>query len=116
MAFVHAATPEDADPWFERAGLGDVPRVSDVGLEHYRAFGLGTTGVADVLDPHVWVRGTACALSHGFGAQPRHMLRQLPGVFVVHGREVLAAYRHRSPSDRPNYLELIATSSGVTMR
>ena len=116
MAFVHAATPEEADPWFERAGLGDVLRVSDVGLEHYRAFGLGSTGLADMLNPQVWIRGTACALSHGFGAQPGHMLRQLPGVFVVRGREVLASYRHRSPSDRPDYLGLIAASTGITMR
>jgi hypothetical protein len=116
VAFVHAAAPEDADPWFERAGLGDVPRVSDVGLAHYRAFGLGTTGMADLLNPQVWVRGTACALSHGFGPQPAPLLRQLPGVFVVRGREILAAYRHRSPADRPNYLDLIAASSGITMR
>ncbi len=116
MAFVHAAPPDEADPWFERAGLGDVPRVSDSGLAHYRAFGLGRTGIGDLLDPQVWVRGTACALSHGFGPQPAQLLRQLPGVFVVRGRDILAEYRHRSPADRPNYLGLIAASSGITMR
>ena len=116
MAFVHAAPAEEADPWFIRAGLGDVPRVSDPGLAHYRAFGLGTTGMGDLLNPRLWVRGTACAISHGFGPQPAQLLRQLPGVFIVRGREVLAAYKHRSPADRPSYLGLIAASSGITMR
>ena len=91
-------------------------RVSDPGLAHYRAFGLGTTGMGDLLDLKLWVRGTACALSHGFGAQPAQLLRQLPGVFVVRGREILAEYRHRSPADRPSYIGLIAASSGITMR
>jgi hypothetical protein len=62
------------------------------------------------------MRGTACALSHGFGPQPAQLLRQLPGVFVVRGETVLAAHRHRSPADRPDYLGLIAASSGITMR
>ena len=113
---MHAASAEEADPWFVRAGLGDVFRVSDPGLAHYRAFGLDTMGMAVLLKPQLWVRGMACALSHGFGAQPSHLLRQLPGVFVVRGSEILAAYRHRSSADRPNYLGLIGASSGITMR
>ena len=116
MAFVHAATPEEADPWFTSAGLGDVPRVSDPGLAHYRAFGLGTMGVAAALNPRLWVRGMVCALSHGFGAQPSQVLRQLPGVFVVRGPQILVAYRHKSSADRPSYLGLIEASSGITMR
>ena len=97
------------------AGLRDLPRVSDLTLEHYRAFGLGTTGLRELVDPHVWVRGSACALSHGFGLQPRRLVRQLPGVFVVRGNRLLAEYRHRSPADRPDYLALVATGSGATM-
>lgn len=112
---MHAATPEEADPWFTRAGLADVPRISDPERAHYRAFGLGRTGAGELVSPRVWARGTACALAHGFGAQPGHMLRQLPGVFVIRGHRVLAAYRHRSPADRPDYLALIAESSRITM-
>ena len=32
MAFVHGVPVEEADPWFERAGLGDISRVSDPAL------------------------------------------------------------------------------------
>jgi len=83
-----------------------VVQVSDPGLDHYRAFSLGRTSAGALVDPVVWARGAMCALSHGFGAQPAGLMRQLPGVFVVRGNQVLAEYRHRSPADRPDYLAL----------
>lgn len=113
---MHAVGPEEADSWFERAGLADLPRISDPSLAHYRAFRLGTTGLKELVDPRVWTRGSACALSHGFGLQPRQLVRQLPGVFLVHGSRVLAEYRHGSPADRPDYLRLIADGTGATIR
>lgn len=106
VAFVHGASPEEAEPFFEKYRLADVLRVSDPSLAHYRAFGLGRTGVQALVDPVVWARGAVCALSHGFGAQPAELLRQLPGVFVVQGDTVRAEYRHRSPADRPDYVAL----------
>lgn len=107
VAFIHGASAVDAEPWFSKYRLSDVVRVSDPGLDHYRAFGLGRTGPQALVDPAVWARGAVCALSHGFGAQPGEMLRQLPGVFVVQGNTVLSEYRHRSPADRPDYLALV---------
>ena len=106
VAFIHGETQVEADPWFEKYGLRDVVRISDPGLDHYRAFSLGRTGVQSLVDPVVWARGARCALSHGFGAQPADLMRQLPGVFVVRGNDVLADYRHRSPADRPDYVAL----------
>ena len=106
VAFVHGAPAAEAEPWFAKYRLTDVVRVSDPGLAHYRAFSLGRTGPQALVDPVVWARGAVCAWSHGFGAQPSEMLRQLPGVFVVKGSTVLAEYRHRSPSDRPDYVAL----------
>ena len=117
IAFVHASPPLESEPWFRRAGLRDVLRVSDPSLVHYRAFGLQPTGVGALLAPRVWARGAVCALSHGFGVQPPHLLRQLAGAFVAHGDRVLAAYRHRSPADRPDYRALVESGKpGVTMR
>ena len=112
---MHGTTPDEADPWFARAGLHAVPRVSDPGLLLYNAFGLQTTGVSELLNPRVWVRGAACAARYGFGPQPGALVRQLPGVFVVHGPDVLAEFRHFSPADRPDYLELIGRVKGATI-
>lgn len=106
VAFVHGGTPEEAEPFFAKYRLSDVVKVSDPGLDHYQAFALGRTGAGALVDPVVWARGAVCALSHGFGAQPAELMRQLPGVFVVQGHQVLAEFRHRSPADRPDYLAL----------
>jgi hypothetical protein len=112
VAFVHGVSPDEAQPWFERYELRDALQVSDPALRHYRAFGLGNLGAMALIDPQVWARGAVCALSHGFGRQPPELMRQLPGVFVVHGDRVLAAYRHKSAADRPDYLGLVRHGSG----
>jgi peroxiredoxin len=106
IAFIHGASPAEAAPWFAKYRLTDVTCVSDPDLAHYQAFALGRTGATALVDPVVWARGAVCAWSHGFGGQSGTMIRQLPGVFVVQGNEILAEYRHRSPADRPDYLAL----------
>ena len=111
IVFVHGASAEEGEPWFSKYRLTPgVTVISDPTLAHYRAFGLGRTRAADMVVPTVWMRGAACAVAHGFGAQTIEMMRQLPGVFVVQGREVLAEYRHRSPADRPDYLGLVQSA------
>ena len=107
IAVVHGGSPADAAPWFAKYGLDDIIVISDPQLTHYRAFGLGRTDAQALVAPSVWARGALCALSHGFGVQPVEMLRQLPGVFVIHNGAILREFRHRSPADRPDYLSLV---------
>jgi peroxiredoxin len=107
IVFIHTGTREDAEFWFSKYGLSGAAQISDPGLEHYAAFGLGQTGMFSMVDPRVWARGAACARAHGFGPQTATMMRQLPGVFVVQGGGVLASYRHGSPADRPDYVRLV---------
>jgi hypothetical protein len=114
IVFVHGASEHEAAPWFSKYGLDGVTTISDPELAHYRAFGLGRTHASELISPNVWLRGAACALSHGFGSQTVEMMRQLPGIFVVQQGEVLAEYRHRSPADRPDYLALL--QSAITTR
>ena len=90
--------------------------LSDPALAHYRAFDLATTGTAALFHIQLWARGAVCALAYGFGRQPAEAIRQLPGVFVVHGTRILAEFRHTSPSDRPDYLDLIRRAASVTIR
>jgi len=109
VAFVHGEPNSEADPWFAKYGLGDVLHIADPDLAHYRAFGLGRTRAASLVDPKVWMRGAESALAHGFGVQNSEMMRRQPGVFVVHGGRVLAEFRHRTPADRPDYLAMVRT-------
>lgn len=108
------ASEAEAGPWFAQAGLGDVPRISDPAGELYRAVGLDRVAAAALLNPGLWARGFQCALlrGRGFGSQPRRALRQLPGVFLMHGGRILAAFRHRSPADRPDYLAIARAARG----
>lgn len=116
IVFVHGGTREEAEAWFGKYGLGGVAQLSDPGLEHYTAFGLGQTGILSLVDPHVWARGASCARTHGFGPQTTTMMRQLPGVFVVQGGGVLASFRHGSPADRPDYVRLVRSGmAGITL-
>jgi len=110
IAFVHGASSIEAAPWFAKYDLDDVMAVSDPDLAHYKAFGLGRTNTGSMINPRVWTRGAMCAVSHGFGSQTYTMMRQLPGVFLVQHDRMLAAYRHRSPADRPDYVALVRSA------
>lgn len=109
IAFIHGAEPAEAEPWFRKYQLDDVITISDPARDHYRAFDLGRTTPQALIDPRVWTRGAVCALSHGFGTQTVEMMRQLPGVFVLHNDRILAEFRHQSPADRPDYLSLVSS-------
>ena len=107
IVFVHSGTRDEAEGWFEKYGISGAAQISDPGLEHFAAFGLGRTAALSLVNPRVWMRGAASARSHGFGPQTTTMMRQLPGVFVVQGGGVLASYLHGSPADRPDYVRLV---------
>jgi peroxiredoxin len=88
-------------------GLGDVPRVSDPERRLYRALGLRRASLAEMLDPRMWWRGLQAAIleKHGFGGAQGDVA-QMPGVFLIKDGRVVTGYAHRSPADRPDYLEL----------
>ena len=116
IVFVHGSTSAEAEPWFAKYGMSGVAHISDPDRAHFTAFGLPDTGVGALVDPVVWWRGAACALSHGFGWQSPAMMRQLAGAFMVQGGSVLASYRHRSPADRPDYVLLVRRGmEGITI-
>jgi hypothetical protein len=100
----------DADQWFAQHGLLDVPRFSDPQHHLYRAFDLQDGSLFELAHPRVWKRWLSTALTRGAGMQGRHW-RQLTGVFVVQGADVLSAVRHRNSAARPDYLALVQQAS-----
>ena len=97
---------DEADRWFAQYGLGDVPRFSDPDHHLYRAFDLQDGRLIELAHPRVWTRWIRTAFSRGAGMQGRHW-RQLTGVFVVNGSEILSEIRHRNSAARPDYLALV---------
>ena len=107
VALVLMAKESEAEPFLEKYGLGDLPRVSDPGQAVYRAFGLNRGSLLQLFGLKTWVRGFQSAFVEGHtqGTTVGDSF-QMPGVFLVFHGEVLRAYRHQSPADRPNYVSL----------
>jgi peroxiredoxin len=107
VALVHMATESQAEPFLEKYGLGDLPRVSDPGQAVYRAFGLDKGSLLQLFGLKTWIRGFESAMVDGNrqGTTVGDSF-QMPGVFLIFHGEVLRAYRHQSPADRPDYVSL----------
>jgi hypothetical protein len=106
IAVVHQGTDEQARTLLDGLGLGGVARVSDPDRALYRAFHLGRGGLREILAPAVLRRSAeAFARGHRQGEAVGDR-RQMPGVFVVHGGDVVEEFRHRTIADRPDYLAM----------
>lgn len=107
VCIVHMSTEEEAKPFFESADLADVIRTSDPDRELYRAFHLRRGGWHRLLGLKVWLRGFVAGVVRGHGLGPAMGdVTQMPGVFLVHEGEIINEYRHKSPADRPDYVQI----------
>jgi hypothetical protein len=113
VAFVHMQPPEEATEWFERYGMGVVPRFSDPVHALYRAFVVGEGSLFELAHTRVWGRWLRTALGRGAGLQGPHW-RQLTGVFLVDRDRVLAEIRHKNSAARPDYLSFV--QQGLSQR
>ena len=109
IAFVHMQPPEEADDWFAKYGIGDIPRFSDPDHHLYKAFDLQEGSLFELAHPRVWGRWLRTALGRGAGFQGKHW-RQLTGVFLVDRDRVLGEIRHRNSAARPDYLAFVQRS------
>lgn len=110
VAFVHMSSREDADHWFAKHGLSDVPRFSDPDHHIYKAFGLGEGSFFELGHPRVWGRWLQSALRRGAGPQGSHW-RQLTGVFLVHRGRIIRGIRFKNSAARPNYAAFVTAST-----
>ena len=107
IVLVHMSPQEEAEEVFERYGLKDVIHISDPDQELYRAFSLQRGGLLRMMGLKVWIRGFIAGVmnGHGYGGKMGDVM-QMPGVFLVHEGKILLHYRHKSPADRPDYVQL----------
>lgn len=107
IALVHMSPPAEATQIFQKYGLSDIIKISDPEQEIYRAFDLHRGSWLRLLGLKVWFRGFIAGFLNGHGQGPAMGdVAQMPGVFLVHRSEILLDYRHKSPADRPNYVEM----------
>ena len=79
-----------------------VTSISDPKCRLYRAFGLGNGGVFELFGPKVWLLGMKALFQGcGVGKLAGNGL-QMPGAFVFHQGEIIAAQRAETAADLPD--------------
>jgi hypothetical protein len=111
LAFVHPSKEKDAEPFFTRYHLADLPRISDPGCDSYRAFKLERMRASDFLKPKaVWRAFQATVLKkHGVGPISGDEF-QLPGVFLLYRGQIQKSYFYQQPWEHPDFLDLANAS------
>ena len=106
LVVVHMGMPDEGDEVLARYQLQGVDAVSDPLRELYQAFDLQQGSFTQLFGPREFARGFIATLKgHVVGLFQGDAL-QLPGAFVVSRGTILRAFRHRSASDRPDYVAL----------
>lgn len=107
IVLVHMGGDTSAADMFASYGLGDLQRVADPQCRVYAALGLVRAPLWQVFGPKVWWRGMISYLVKRNAIGPIEGDGfQLPGVAIVHQGKIEKVFRHRSPADRPDYVDL----------
>lgn len=108
IVLIHMETNSVAGPFFDRYGLGDCQHIADPDQELYRRFGLVRGSFSQLFGFRTMIRGFQAGISRDqLGGAPFGDAFQMPGIFVIHHGEIVAAYVHKSISDRPDYRGLL---------
>lgn len=101
---------EQGEAFFSKYGLDDVALISDPKAEVYKSFRLGRGTVGEIFNLKVWKRGYESAIKagHGIGMWVGDGF-QMPGVFLIYKGKILREFRHDTPADRPDYVEMASS-------
>lgn len=100
--FVHRASVEAADEFFA-SRAPDHRAIADPDGRLFAAFGLQKGSLWQLLGPAVWWRGLVALFKGNFVGRPTGNETQMPGAFVVRGREVLFSHRADHAGDHPDF-------------
>lgn len=105
VVFVYQGTPSEGEAFF--ADLWpDARAVADAEQQLYRLFGLARGSAAQMFGARVWACGVRAALKGHFIGKPVGDPWMMPGVFVVHGEQVLWQHDFVHAGDHPNIPKL----------
>ena len=108
MIFVHMASNEIADEYFEKYKIPDPTYISDPECSFYQGFGLTKGTFNQLFGLHTWLRGFKAGVLDGHGLGPKLGDDfQMPGIFIIKGGEIQDQFIHKLASDRPDYEALV---------
>lgn len=105
IAFVHMGQQEPVD-LLEKHKLTDIHSFRDPVCSLYDAFGLRMGTFWELFGPKTWVRSIQSWKNGNVNGAFNGNVLRMPGVFLLQNGEVVRAYRHKSPADRPDYVKL----------
>lgn len=108
LVFVHMASVDIAEPYFEEFGVENYDHISDPKRELYQQFGLTKGSFTQLYGLQNWIRGYSLK-KEGFSFElPNNGdSLQMPGIFVIFNSKILDSYVHKLVSDKPDYDMLI---------
>jgi len=107
LAIVYQESADGMRPLLEKYQLTGIEQFSDPERKMYEAFQLHLATFGQLFGLKTFIRGFKAAITggHGFGGVTSNVY-QMPGAFLVKDGRVIREFRHPSPSDRPDYVEL----------
>ena len=101
---VHMGTVEQGEALVRKYGLADIDHVSDPERRVYRGLELRLGTLSQLMGLRTFWRAIVggTVFRYGFGRFVGNGL-QMPGAFLVRDGRIVKAFRHESPSDRPDY-------------
>ena len=112
IVLVHMIDDNDeAEMFFARYRLHDVPRVSDPEQKVYRRFGLARGTLSQVMGVRLWWQGFKTVLRGHLPGKPVGDIFQLPGAFLLEDGKVVREFKSRNSIEHPDYLEFAENRS-----
>jgi len=109
VIFVHMATNEIADKYFEEYGFSNSLHISDPNKEYYHTFGLRKGSFTQLYGLQTWVRGFASENKNNKLEVSKSLgdATQMPGIFHLSQGKILDSYIHKLAAVKPDYDELV---------
>lgn len=105
LLFVYMGTVEEGAGFFAKA-WPEARAVSDQQLHLYRGFGLGRGSLLEVMGPGVAACSIRAAAKGYLPGKPVGDPWQMPGLFLVQGKQVLWQHDFAHIGDHPSFAEL----------
>lgn len=108
IVLIHMSTPEIAEEYFKKYSLDHLDQISDPECKLYESFGLFKANFNQLFGFRSWIRGIETGLikGHGWGKQLGDGF-QMPGIFTLSKGKIVSEFRHKYPSDKPDYEQLM---------
>ena len=103
----------EAEMFFARYRLHDVPRINDSQQSVYRLFGLKRGSISEVMGVGVWWQGFKSIFMRGHvPGIPKGDIFQLPGAFLVEDGQIVREFKSRNSVEHPDYVEFAKAQAG----